>query len=230
MTLAGGLQQGRAAPASPRPHPNPLPAGEGARPPHRQPPRSQGPRGFDWRRPSMLDCVMLARVASPPAPPSPQRSVPEEGRRARYRRLVTQVHGGIRRRVGTERRHHGIDCLVARPAPARKSPGPVSPPRLFCAPATPTGDDAVVELGVRALVDSGTRRRMGGIGDCSQGRSWSWPRRQQHPAPIWSWRRGWREGVRARKGVTGTRVPPSAILRARDAERRWPRRSSSTAP
>ena len=27
---AGGLQQGRAAPASPRPHPNPLPAGEGA--------------------------------------------------------------------------------------------------------------------------------------------------------------------------------------------------------
>ena len=29
---AGGPQQGRAAPASPRPHPNPLPAGEGVRP------------------------------------------------------------------------------------------------------------------------------------------------------------------------------------------------------
>ena len=29
---AGGVQQGRTAPASPRPHPNPLPAGEGVRP------------------------------------------------------------------------------------------------------------------------------------------------------------------------------------------------------
>ena len=34
----------------------------------------------------------------------------------------------------------------------------------------------------------------------------------------------WLQGVRARKGVTGTRVPPSAILRARDAERGVPLR------
>ena len=46
--LAGGVQQGRAAPASPRPHPNPLPAGEGVRP--RAASLSQGQRAAFFLR------------------------------------------------------------------------------------------------------------------------------------------------------------------------------------
>ncbi len=55
---AVGLQQGRAAPATPRPHPNPLPAGEGARPP-RAASLSQGQRAAFF--PSTECCKGLQR-------------------------------------------------------------------------------------------------------------------------------------------------------------------------
>ena len=50
---AVGLQQGRAAPATPRPHPNPLPAGEGARPP-RAASLSQGQRAVFFPAPPVF--------------------------------------------------------------------------------------------------------------------------------------------------------------------------------
>ena len=71
------LRQGRVAPASPRPHPNPLPAGEGARPPHRQPPRSRGwvikgsPLGEEVRPPPSFR--QGRRMACSPSAELPQR-------------------------------------------------------------------------------------------------------------------------------------------------------------
>ena len=69
---AGGLQQGRAAPASPRPHPNPLPAGEGARP--RAASLSQGQRAAFFPS-TVFKGLQREREQDHPQPPTPDAPV-----------------------------------------------------------------------------------------------------------------------------------------------------------
>ena len=86
----GGLQQGCAAPASPRPHPNPLPAVEGVDP--RPGPFSVSPGGdpcVTWR-------AGFGKVARPPPPPAltptlSQRERGPEGSALRARRAWRRV-------------------------------------------------------------------------------------------------------------------------------------------
>ena len=88
---AGGLEQGRAAPAAPRPHPNPLPAGEGVRPRAGSPSRGQRAAFF----PSTEFCKGLQRGRAGGEGDSRARAPPVSSLSLFQRRPLRNWAGGL---------------------------------------------------------------------------------------------------------------------------------------